>query len=239
MGPFPQVRSLHKWGGWDSNPRPTDYESFEDLGGPCVSTPIHAVLAGQLGEAGSALTRLCQPVPVLVSPRRPQQVPRGGGQVLCGHHASMRTGLELMRNGFSLPASNGSTPARGLAYPPSGSDIATAVSEPPVPTPAAPSASPLRSVVHVLESSGGRAALQPDDGERSHSVPVFASHPGRGIGPRSLWLPADERRPLRRGTWLLALATRYDKTPESYLAGLHLRAATIWISSLLKPIDHN
>jgi transposase len=35
------------------------------------------------------------------------------------------------------------------------------------------------------------------------------------------------------------IATRYDKKPESYLAGLHLRAATIWISSLLKPIDHN
>ncbi|EFL20320.1 LOW QUALITY PROTEIN: IS4 family transposase, partial [Streptomyces himastatinicus ATCC 53653] len=30
------------------------------------------------------------------------------------------------------------------------------------------------------------------------------------------------------------IATRYDKTSESYLAGLHLRAATIWISSLLK-----
>jgi transposase len=29
------------------------------------------------------------------------------------------------------------------------------------------------------------------------------------------------------------IATRYDKTPESYLAGLHLRAATIWIRSLL------
>lgn len=30
------------------------------------------------------------------------------------------------------------------------------------------------------------------------------------------------------------IATRYDKAPESYLAGLHLRAATIWITSLLK-----
>ncbi len=30
------------------------------------------------------------------------------------------------------------------------------------------------------------------------------------------------------------IATRYDKTPESYLAGLHLRAATIWIGSLLQ-----
>lgn len=30
------------------------------------------------------------------------------------------------------------------------------------------------------------------------------------------------------------IATRYDKTPESYLAGLHLRAVTIWIRSLLQ-----
>ncbi len=35
------------------------------------------------------------------------------------------------------------------------------------------------------------------------------------------------------------IATRYDKTPESYLAGLHLRAATIWISSLMRAVDHN
>lgn len=28
------------------------------------------------------------------------------------------------------------------------------------------------------------------------------------------------------------IATRYDKTPESYLAGLHLRGAVIWIRSL-------
>lgn len=30
------------------------------------------------------------------------------------------------------------------------------------------------------------------------------------------------------------IATRYDKTPESYLAGLHLRASMIWIDDLLK-----
>ena len=30
------------------------------------------------------------------------------------------------------------------------------------------------------------------------------------------------------------IATRYDKSPESYLAGLHLRAAMIWINDLLK-----
>ncbi|THA43898.1 IS5 family transposase [Streptomyces sp. A1136] len=33
------------------------------------------------------------------------------------------------------------------------------------------------------------------------------------------------------------IATRYDKSPESYLAGLHLRAAMIWIDDLLKPPD--
>ena len=30
------------------------------------------------------------------------------------------------------------------------------------------------------------------------------------------------------------IATRYDKSPESYLAGRHLRATTIWIRNLLK-----
>lgn len=33
------------------------------------------------------------------------------------------------------------------------------------------------------------------------------------------------------------IATRYDKTPDSYLAGLHLRAAMIWIDDLLKAAD--
>lgn len=30
------------------------------------------------------------------------------------------------------------------------------------------------------------------------------------------------------------IATRYDKTPESYLAGLHLRASMIWIQDLTR-----
>ncbi len=30
------------------------------------------------------------------------------------------------------------------------------------------------------------------------------------------------------------IATRYDKTPESYLAGLHLRASMIWIKDLIR-----
>ncbi|MFJ2582878.1 hypothetical protein ACIO3N_39705, partial [Kitasatospora aureofaciens] len=30
------------------------------------------------------------------------------------------------------------------------------------------------------------------------------------------------------------IATRYDKTPGSYLAGLHLRGAMIWIKDLTK-----
>ncbi|MEX5636278.1 IS5/IS1182 family transposase, partial [Parafrankia sp. FMc2] len=28
------------------------------------------------------------------------------------------------------------------------------------------------------------------------------------------------------------LATRYDKTPESYAAGLHLRGSVLWLRSL-------
>ncbi|MGW7446970.1 IS5/IS1182 family transposase, partial [Kitasatospora sp. NPDC054795] len=30
------------------------------------------------------------------------------------------------------------------------------------------------------------------------------------------------------------IATRYDKSPESYLAGLHLRGAMIWIKDLTR-----
>lgn len=30
------------------------------------------------------------------------------------------------------------------------------------------------------------------------------------------------------------IATRYDKTPESYLAGLHLRASMIWLRDLTR-----
>ncbi len=33
------------------------------------------------------------------------------------------------------------------------------------------------------------------------------------------------------------IATRYDKTPDSYLAGLHLRAAMIWIDDLIKTTE--
>ncbi|ABD13537.1 hypothetical protein ThrDRAFT_04809 [Frankia casuarinae] len=31
------------------------------------------------------------------------------------------------------------------------------------------------------------------------------------------------------------LATRYDKTPESYAAGLHLRGSILWLRSLPTP----
>jgi len=63
-----RVRSLHWWGGWDSNPRPTDHESFEDLGDPCRSVPIPTVLAGQACASLSALRGPCRLVPVLVVP---------------------------------------------------------------------------------------------------------------------------------------------------------------------------
>ncbi len=33
------------------------------------------------------------------------------------------------------------------------------------------------------------------------------------------------------------IATRYDKTPDSYLAGLHLRASMIWLKDLTRTTD--
>ncbi|MFJ5226466.1 hypothetical protein ACIQD6_26935, partial [Streptomyces sp. NPDC088400] len=33
------------------------------------------------------------------------------------------------------------------------------------------------------------------------------------------------------------IATRFDKTPESYLAGLELRASMIWLEDLLRAAD--
>ncbi len=36
------------------------------------------------------------------------------------------------------------------------------------------------------------------------------------------------------------IATRYDKSPQSYLAGLHLRASMIWINDLTRTVcDHS
>ncbi|WP_406324618.1 hypothetical protein [Streptomyces sp. NBC_01637] len=40
------------------------------------------------------------------------------------------------------------------------------------------------------------------------------------------------RSPLNKIKDWLGLATRYDKTPDSYLAGLYLRGAIIWLRSL-------
>ena len=37
----------------------------------------------------------------------------------------------------------------------------------------------------------------------------------------------------KRKAWR-GIATRYDKTPEGYLAGLHLRASVIWIKDLTR-----
>ncbi|MDQ0602051.1 hypothetical protein QF037_006396 [Streptomyces canus] len=69
---FPLVTGVcprsEEWGGWDSNPRPTDYESIQDLGGPYHFTSIHGVLAGQASASLSALHGPCRLVPVLVVP---------------------------------------------------------------------------------------------------------------------------------------------------------------------------
>jgi transposase len=72
-----------------------------------------------------------------------------------------------------------------------------------------------------------------------------ASRQGRGSrGGRPISHDADlykERNTVERlinklKAWR-GIATRCDKTPESYLAGLHLRASMIWIDDLLRAID--
>ncbi len=40
----------------------------------------------------------------------------------------------------------------------------------------------------------------------------------------------------RLKTWR-GIATRYDKTPASYLAGLHLRGSMIWLKDLARATD--
>lgn len=60
-----------EWGGWDSNPRSMDHESFEDLGGPCRSASVRGFFAGQAGCTVSPRLRLCRSVPVLASQLRP------------------------------------------------------------------------------------------------------------------------------------------------------------------------
>lgn len=47
-----------------------------------------------------------------------------------------------------------------------------------------------------------------------------------------------ERAFQRIKTWR-GLATRYDKSAESYLAGLHLRGAIMWLKMLTQPPDPN
>ncbi len=50
---------------------------------------------------------------------------------------------------------------------------------------------------------------------------------------------AIERTINRMKAWR-GIATRYDKTPGSYLAGLHLRATMIWLKDLTNTqLDHN
>jgi transposase len=61
------------------------------------------------------------------------------------------------------------------------------------------------------------------------------------FGPRTVRHDADlyketntvERLINKLKTWR-GIATRYGKTPDSYLAGLHLRASLIWIKDLTR-----
>lgn len=72
-GPAKEVRRPPDGHLVHSNPRPTDHESFEDLGGPCRSTLIFAVLPGQMRFGASALPGPCQSFPILVSNLCPER----------------------------------------------------------------------------------------------------------------------------------------------------------------------
>jgi hypothetical protein len=61
-------------------------------------------------------------------------------------------------------------------------------------------------------------------------LPVGAS-PAPGRGRNTV-----ERLINRMKDWR-GIATRFDKTPESYLAGLELRASMIWLGGLLEAAD--
>jgi hypothetical protein len=72
-------------GGWDSNPRPTDYEPFGDLGGLCRSVPILDVFAGPACLSVCVLCGACRSVPVLVAPQWPLTVIEGDPHNMSGN----------------------------------------------------------------------------------------------------------------------------------------------------------
>jgi len=61
-------------------------------------------------------------------------------------------------------------------------------------------------------------------------------HPGAQevTGPRSHKQRNTVERLINKLKDWRGIATRYDKTPDSYLAGLHLRASMIWIKDLTR-----
>ncbi len=115
-----------QWGGWDSNPRPTDYESFENLGDPCQSMLIFAVFPGQARFGASALPGPCQSFPILVSNLRPERVPEGQAQpasetiTAARECASNPRATDWLTNEVTLHPSSG-----GASSPTSSSEFAS------------------------------------------------------------------------------------------------------------------
>ncbi|MFF1261724.1 hypothetical protein ACFVZT_33505 [Streptomyces sp. NPDC058321] len=60
--------------------------------------------------------------------------------------------------------------------------------------------------------------------------------PGAAAGPGPTQRNTVERLINKVTAWR-GIATRYDKTPESYRADLHLRVSMIWINGLLQATD--
>ncbi|MFI1395551.1 hypothetical protein [Streptomyces sp. NPDC020681] len=59
-------------------------------------------------------------------------------------------------------------------------------------------------------------------------MPTCMHHPGQTAFDNPASREHDELKAWR------GVATRYDKTPDSYLAGIHLRASMIWIKDLTR-----
>ena len=88
--------------------------------------------------------------------------------------------------------------------------------------------------VHLRKS--GIKAVIPEKRDQSANRKKKGSKGGRPVGhDADLYKERNtvERLINKLEAWR-GIATRYDKTPESYLAGLHLRASMIWIKDLTR-----
>ncbi|MFD5538302.1 IS5/IS1182 family transposase, partial [Streptomyces sp. NPDC127079] len=78
--------------------------------------------------------------------------------------------------------------------------------------------------------------VTPEKWDQAANRKKKGSRGGRPVGPDAA--PYKERNTVERlinklKAWR-GIATRYNKTPDSYLVGLHLRASVIWIKDFTR-----